>query len=136
MPLIRYALGDYAEVGPPCDCGRGLPVLTRILGRSRNMLILPDGRRYWPSTPVIRYSGIAPIQQLQIIQHTRGVVEARFVAERALRPDEERAMIAAIHKALGFPFKVTLTPVVEIPRPPSMKYEDIISLVPGQDGAV
>jgi phenylacetate-CoA ligase len=33
MPLIRYDLGHYAEVGPPCPCGRGLPVLTRLLGR-------------------------------------------------------------------------------------------------------
>lgn len=31
-PLIRYATGDYAEVGEPCGCGRGLPVLRRILG--------------------------------------------------------------------------------------------------------
>jgi phenylacetate-CoA ligase len=37
MPLIRYAPGDYAEAGAPCDCGRGLPVLTRIAGRG------PDG---------------------------------------------------------------------------------------------
>ncbi len=136
MPLIRYALGDYAEVGEPCDCGRGLPVLARILGRSRNMLVLPDGRRLWPSTPVIRYSGIAPIQQLQIVQHARGAVEARFVAERTLLPDEERAMITAIHDALGFPFSVTLLPVAEIPRPPSMKYEDIISLVAADDEPV
>jgi len=28
MPLIRYDIGDFAEVGPPCPCGRGLPVLT------------------------------------------------------------------------------------------------------------
>jgi phenylacetate-CoA ligase len=33
MPLLRYELGDYAEVGEPCPCGRGLPVLSRILGR-------------------------------------------------------------------------------------------------------
>jgi phenylacetate-CoA ligase len=33
MPLIRYELGDTAEVGAPCACGRGLPVLTRILDR-------------------------------------------------------------------------------------------------------
>ena len=33
MPLIRYDVGDDAEVGAPCPCGRGLPVLTRILGR-------------------------------------------------------------------------------------------------------
>ena len=48
MPLIRYEIGDYAEVGPPCACGRGLPVLARILGRSRNMLTLPAGDRIWP----------------------------------------------------------------------------------------
>ncbi len=30
MPLLRYAVGDFAEVGPPCPCGRGLPVVRRI----------------------------------------------------------------------------------------------------------
>src|SRR6185437_16003324 len=48
MPLIRYAIGDYAEVGAPCPCGRGLPVIERLLGRRRNMVTLPDGRRAWP----------------------------------------------------------------------------------------
>ena len=47
MPLIRYAIGDIAEVGAPCACGRGLPVLARLLGRVRQMLVLPSGaRRY------------------------------------------------------------------------------------------
>jgi len=32
MPLIRYEVGETAEVGAPCACGRGLPVLTRIVG--------------------------------------------------------------------------------------------------------
>lgn len=129
MPLVRYAIGDYAEVGAPCACKRGLPVLRRILGRSRNMLTLPDGTRYWPSTPVIRYSGIAPIQQLQMIQRTRRGVEARFVAERPLHAAEESAMVAAIHDALGFPFEVTLRQVDAIERSPSMKFEDFLSLV-------
>ncbi|MDZ4254563.1 MAG: hypothetical protein U1A72_18490 [Sulfuritalea sp.] len=135
MPLIRYALNDYAEVGAACDCGRGLPVLTRILGRSRNMLALPDGRRYWPSFPVMHYAD-ASIRQLQIIQHTREMVEARFVAERGLQPEEERALIAAIQDALGFPFAVTLTPVAEIGRSSGMKYEDIVSLVAADDETV
>lgn len=30
MPLLRYDLGDRAAFGPPCACGRTLPVLTRI----------------------------------------------------------------------------------------------------------
>src|SRR5690606_24093824 len=36
-PLIRYVIGDYAEVGPACACGRGLPVINRVIGRVRNM---------------------------------------------------------------------------------------------------
>src|SRR6185295_14515719 len=36
MPLIRYDIGDFAEPGPACPCGRALPVLTRIVGRVRN----------------------------------------------------------------------------------------------------
>ena len=34
MPLVRYDIGDLAEVVDPCPCGRGLPVLGRILGRA------------------------------------------------------------------------------------------------------
>jgi phenylacetate-CoA ligase len=33
-PLIRYDLGDLAEAGAPCACGRGLPVIARVLGRA------------------------------------------------------------------------------------------------------
>jgi len=33
MPLIRYEVGETAEVGASRACGRGLPVLTRIMGR-------------------------------------------------------------------------------------------------------
>lgn len=135
MPLIRYALSDHAEVGESCPCGRGLPVLRRILGRSRNMLTLPDGRRFWPSYPEMRYSA-ATIRQLQLIQIARDVVEARFVAERDLLPDEERSLVAAIQHSLGFPFIVRLTPVEKIERSPGMKCEDIVSLVvPEQDSA-
>ena len=45
MPLLRYDIGDFAEVGDDCPCGRRLPVLKRILGRQRNLLCLPSGQR-------------------------------------------------------------------------------------------
>jgi len=47
-PLIRYQIGDYATVGAPCACGRGLPVLERVMGRQRNLIILPNGDRIFP----------------------------------------------------------------------------------------
>jgi phenylacetate-CoA ligase len=129
-PLLRYALGDHAEAGAACGCGRGLPVIARIRGRTRNMLMRPDGSRFWPSTPYIRTVGVAPIQQLQIVQHAPDALEARFVAERPLTPEEERGMIAAIHHALGTPYNVSLTPMSEIPRPASMKFEDFRCEIP------
>jgi phenylacetate-CoA ligase len=33
-PLLRYELGDMAAFGPPCPCGRTLPVLTHITRRT------------------------------------------------------------------------------------------------------
>jgi len=92
MPLIRYRLGDYAEVGSPCPCGRGLPVLRRIHGRQRNMLWLPDGRQLWPSFPSSLWLDIVPIEQFQVIQRSVREIEINYVMSRNLTPDEERLL--------------------------------------------
>src|SRR5262249_14466253 len=84
MPFVRYANGDYAEVGPACPCGRGLPVLTRIAGRQRNMLMRPDGVQHWPSFPTEVWGGIAPVRQLQVVQDALDHVEVRLVLPRDL----------------------------------------------------
>jgi phenylacetate-CoA ligase len=84
MPLIRYAIGDYAEVGEPCSAGRGLPSLRAVLGRRRNMIVFPDGRRHWPLTGFHRFGDVAPIRQYQFVQHTREHIEVRLVADRPL----------------------------------------------------
>ncbi|MEO6609789.1 MAG: AMP-binding protein, partial [Aestuariivirga sp.] len=47
-PIFRYDIGDYAEQGDGCLCGRGLPTLNRIMGRERNLVMKPDGTRNWP----------------------------------------------------------------------------------------
>src|SRR5690606_7290 len=47
-PLVRYEVGDYAELGSPPEPGSerlaGFPRLRRIVGRQRSMVRLPDGR--------------------------------------------------------------------------------------------
>ena len=84
MPLIRYEIGDHAEVGEPCPCGRGLPVLNRILGRSRNMLVLPNGEQRWPLVGFREFRDIAPIRQYQFIQDSTSHLTGRFVVEQSL----------------------------------------------------
>jgi phenylacetate-CoA ligase len=126
MPLLRYASGDYAEVGEPCACGRGLPVLKRILGRVRNMLLRPDGTRYWPSFPAESWAHIAPIEQFQVIQRSRDHIELRVVALRDLTAAETTAMLAALRDALGNDYRMTLLRMAQISRGTGNKYEDFI----------
>src|SRR5262249_15877820 len=82
MPLIRCESGDYAEAGRFCPCGRGLPVLNRIMGRSRNMLRLPKGGRIWPDLLPIEKSMDLPIAQYQLAQIDLHVIEARIAPRR------------------------------------------------------
>jgi phenylacetate-CoA ligase len=129
-PLIRYDIGDYAEVGHPCECGRGLPTWTRIVGRSRNLLRLPDGRRYWPRIGLLRSRSIAPVQQFQVIQDSLSTVEAKLVVERRLTASEEDGLRALIVESLGHRFDVRFTYVQgRIPAGPTGKYEEFVCRV-------
>ena len=128
-PMIRYEIGDYAEVGEPCSCGRGLPVLNRIAGRVRNMLTLPSGDKFWPSFPEDTMMPIAPIRQFQVIQHDLERVEAKLVPGRDLSDDEVANLRTFFAGCLRHDFELDLVFVDEIPRPPGGKYEDFISRV-------
>ena len=126
MPLIRYEIGDYVEAGAPCACGRGLPVIRRVLGRERNLAMAPDGRRFYPSFMAGKWVHIAPLRQMQLVQKTRLAIEARIVASRSLDPAEERALAAGVQETLGHPYEITIVRVERIARSPSGKYEDFI----------
>jgi phenylacetate-CoA ligase len=127
--LIRYSLDDYAEVGESCDCGRGLPVLKRILGRSRNMMVLPDTSKRWPVVGALTIADVAPVEQIQVIQHTLELVEAKLVTRRNFTKNEEQKVIQVLQESLGYPFDINLTFVDEIPRSKSGKFETFICLV-------
>ena len=126
-PLIRYDLGDYAEVAHACPCGRGLPALRRIAGRRRNMARLPDGRFVWPGIGGLPYREIAPIRQFQFVQREREAIEVRLVCDTPLTSAQEDRIAGLIRGALDFPFKLNLLYFSEqIPRGPGGKFEEFI----------
>jgi phenylacetate-CoA ligase len=129
MPLLRYASGDYAEAGAPCACGRGLPVLNRIVGRQRNMLRRPDGMRHWPSFPISAWADAAPVLQIQLVQDAIDHIEVRVVMPRDFAGDERLRLEQALIKTLGYPFRMTISRVPEIARNFGQKYEDFVSLL-------
>ena len=134
MPLIRYEIGDYAEAGAACACGRGLPVIRRVLGRERNLAVTPDGRKFYPSFAAEVWSQIAPIRQIQLAQRTPRDIEVRIAAARTITPDEERRLEAALRQTLGHPYEFTFVRLENIPRAASGKYEDFVCEI-GAGGA-
>lgn len=126
-PLIRYDIGDYAEIGPPCACGRGLPTLKRILGRERNLVRLPDGSRNWPLVGFHQYDAVAPIRQYQLIQHKLDEIEFKLVTDAALTPEQEQRLVKIVQQSLNYPFKITVTQLRErLPLGPNGKFEEFI----------
>lgn len=126
-PIVRYDIGDYAERAGPCPCGRGLPSLRRILGRERNLIVMPDGTRHWPLVGFTRFRDIAPIRQYQFIQHDRELIEVRLVSEQPVSSEQEAALRAVIQRALGHPFTLKFAYCADqIPRAPGGKFEEFV----------
>jgi phenylacetate-CoA ligase len=130
MPLIRYEIGDYAKVGSTCSCGRTLPVLNQIMGRSRNMLILPNGEKVWPSLLTRRWIKKLPmIQQFQFVQTSLDLIEAHLVADSLLSKEQEDFFKDALHNDFMYPFKIDIHYHDKLSRNKGGKFEDFISKI-------
>lgn len=129
-PVIRYDIGDYAEVGPQCPCGRGLPTLKRILGRERNLVRLPDGSRNWPLVGFHHYDTVAPVRQYQLVQHKIDEIEFKVVTDAAITREQEEGLIRIAQQALNYPFKITITQHRQrLPLGPNGKFEEFVCLI-------
>lgn len=127
-PLLRYEIGDYGEVGDACSCGRGLPVIRRILGRERNLMTFPNGERRWPGfAEGDRPQHLPPFYQFQLVQTALDQIEARVVLDKPWTTQEEEVVRNHLHRSLGYPFRLTFNYVEEIPRSPTGKFEEFRS---------
>lgn len=131
-PLIRYELGDMAEFGEPCPCGRGLPVIRKIYGRKRGRLILPSGSSEFPYLgehgQIEALTGVA-VQQFQCIQNSLHEVELKLVTERPFTQEENAKVVQLMQERLGYPFRIVCSFHTNIPKGPTGKFEEFMSKV-------
>lgn len=127
-PVIRYDLGDYAEVGNPCTCGRHLPTLKRIVGRERGMFVKPDGSQFWPRGGGRSIKSFK-IRQFQMIQHSINDIEYRMVTDEPLTPEQEREAIDAIERVFEMPGTVRIVRYADAIPTKNGKYEESICLI-------
>ena len=128
-PLLRYDIGDIAEVGAPCACGRGLQTINRIIGRQRNIFKLADGRSFWPSFGVKKFSSFVHVRQHQFRQLGYDRLEVVLATADPVTPDVEDRIRQTILKRLPIEMQINFRYVAEIPREPGGKYQEFVCLV-------
>ncbi len=129
MPLIRYAIGDYAIVGEPCDCGIHLPTLKRIVGRTRNLVTYPDGRKSWPAYNPMKLMELIPNGQFQLLQMDHHTLQFNWVGDQPLSDDKRQEIIRVIRHAIGHDFNIGFVKKEKIERAASGKFEEFVSFL-------
>jgi phenylacetate-CoA ligase len=129
MPLIRYEIGDMAEVADesaPCPCGSRLPRIARIIGRDRDIVIDGEGVRR-PGYLFVDILGKADLDaQIQVMQLEDGRIEVR-VAQLRSPPERLTKVQELFQKLMGPKLGVSIRYVDEISRDPSGKYPYVVS---------
>jgi phenylacetate-CoA ligase len=125
MPLIRYRIGDLgAFAGGDCPCGRGLPRLAALHGRSTDFLVGSDGRLVsgvFLATYVVAQR--PSLGQVQIRQSRAGAVTYRVRPGRDFDADADLAYLrAATRRHLGERAEAEAECVDELPAEPSGKF--------------
>jgi phenylacetate-CoA ligase len=129
MPMIRYQIEDCARpAARTCRCGRSLPLIEGIAGRTTDFLLLPDGRLVsGAALTIYLVAKIRGIAQAQLIQENRAAVTVRLVPDVGFGEatlDSFRAEARAI-TGEGIAFRFELCERIE--REPSGKYRFCIS---------
>lgn len=127
MPLIRYAVGDRGSKRDPafengCACGRGLPLLGAVQGRTHDIVTLKDGRQIWYFNPV--FAGI-PIREAQVIQEEPDIFRILISSERPLEESEEKIILERFQARAGS-VSVNIESCPYIPRDKNGKFRAVI----------
>jgi len=127
MPLLRYAPGDYAEVGDPKLCPRGLPAIARILGRARGRLTLPSGERRFSLHGSAVFRGRTDIRRFQFVQRAPGRLETRLIPAAGFGRASEAELRTRIAAELGGEIAIDLAYPAEIGQPAEGSFHEFRS---------
>jgi phenylacetate-CoA ligase len=129
MPLLRYEIGDEAELGTACACGRGLPVLKRIVGRLENYILLKSGERRRVEFYHYKLATVEAILEFQLVQKTLDLIVLQLVVSRPLTSEELNLAKGIMSYAFGQYLAIDVTFHESLPRTSSGKLRNFISEV-------
>lgn len=128
MPLIRYRVGDAGKLSDAkCACGRKLPLIEKIEGRSDDLLYTADGRRVGRLDPIFKSN--LPIIEAQIIQKTLNLVNVKYVPAPNFEPHALNDLGERIRERMGN-IEVKFEEVETVPRTNRGKFRAVICELP------
>lgn len=133
-PFIRYRTGDIGTLGTePCACGRGLPVLKEVQGRSTDFVVAADGTVMHGLALVYVVRDLPGIRSFKIVQESLALTRVYIVADPGLAPDAPTAIVRGLKARLGAQVDIVVEQVEAIPAERSGKFRYIVSHVARED---
>ena len=130
FPFIRYRTGDVAvRDAAPCSCGRGLPLLREIQGRTTDFVVAADGTVMHGLALIYVIRDLAGVQSFKIVQESKTATRVLLVVDAAFDPANRDAIAAGFKRRLGDAVDVTVELVDSIPAEKSGKFRYVVSHV-------
>jgi phenylacetate-CoA ligase len=129
FPFIRYRTGDVAMLDEGrCACGRGLPMLKEIQGRTTDFVIAADGTVMHGLALIYILRDLPHLASFKVVQHSRQLTEVQLVPEQGLDAAIATSKIVeGFKKRLGESVEVQVKVVATIPAEKSGKFRYIVS---------
>lgn len=128
MPFIRYKIGDIGILSNRvCNCGRGLPILEHLEGRSFDIIIGKDGKYFDGHFFPLVLRTVDGILQYQLIQEKIDELTIKIVIDRSFNKIYLDVLTNKIINLMGKETKVNFEIVDQIEPSVSGKRRFIIS---------
>lgn len=124
MPLIRYRVGDRGSLSDEkCGCGRSLPLVKKIEGRSDDVLFTADGRQIGRLDTIFKKN--LPILEAQIIQESLNQVKILYVPDTNFEANATEKLSRELRERMG-EIEVNFEQIDRIPRTNRGKFRAVI----------
>lgn len=128
FPFIRYRTGDIGVLGStPCSCGRGLPLLQAIQGRSTDFVVAANGTVMHGLSLIYILRDLPGVRFFKVVQESRALTRVLLVTDDAFESESLAKIISGFKQRLGAEVQVVVDLVDNIPAEKSGKFRYIIS---------
>ncbi|WP_260293771.1 phenylacetate--CoA ligase family protein [Sedimenticola hydrogenitrophicus] len=129
FPFIRYRTGDVAAIDyQPCACGRGLPLLSELQGRTTDFVVAQDGTVMHGLSLIYILRDTSGIELFQVIQESKNKVTVSIVPGDQYHNENNIEIVRQFKQRLGQGVNVIVNLVENIETEGSGKYRYIKSL--------